>query len=149
MKERVDMLMDCYGKNKENNIAVALDIPSSENIPGKPSVESRNLFQNFQKEDKVENLDEFYNFIDKYNIKFYFWRRYDANLEDHAKVYNSCVPNGACGFQLDYLLRERTQHNQSCGAERDIYIYDKSYHITKTALMNDFFNYLNTVLYTP
>ena len=86
------------------------------------------------------------NFITAKSCKLNFWRHHNKKTAD-PKIYNSCVPNGTCGFQLDFLLRERRQHNQFSGREFDLYINAPKYHISKRTQMDYFKLYLNTLLH--
>ena len=125
-KQKTDMLIDSYGKDKKNLVAVSLNLTltSTEKLPSADALRIINLF----KTSKMKTTKEFMHFIkNEANINLNFFRYFDSTVQ----CYNSCVPNGACGYQLDFLLRERTQHNYTKANEKDKYITSALHHITK------------------
>jgi hypothetical protein len=61
-------------------------------------------------------------------------------------MYNSCVNNGASGFQLDYLLRERQLTNETSLTKKDKFITNKNCHITAKKQWKDFNYYIIALL---
>ena len=148
MRDRIDMIMDCYGKDEEGKIAVALQIKTGGLSNGQPNEESKQVIRRFV-EGKIDNLDDFRDFIKNHRYQLHLWRYHNKDVEQEDLIYNSCVPNGACGFQVDFLIRERTQYNQTSAKEKDYYIYSGKHHITTSKVMEAFLIYLNTILTTP
>ena len=145
----IDMIVDCYGKNKPNltntnNVAVALKLPYSTNTnkPGMANGPCINIIKKF-KSAKIKTLNEFRKFITENNLKLYFWRQVIYN----KTVRDSCVDNGSCGFQLDFLLHWRATHEESNYKSNDIYM-NKMNHIKSPLIFTEFRHYLNHLLYT-
>ena len=148
MRDRFDMVMDSYGKDKEKKIAVALHFPCGSNSSGRPNKDCKEIIMKFQKSN-CQNISDFRKFINDNEYKLNFWRYYKPEKKEHYSIYNSCVPNGTCGFQLDFLIRERVQHGQVIPKDKNVYIYETTKHINNNETMDYFLHYLKTILTTP
>ena len=148
MRDRYDMIMDTYGKDSDKKIAVALDISISSKYNGKPNTHCKEIIKKIQ-EANCQNINDIRKFITTNKYKLNFWRYYNAAKEDHNKIYNSCVANGTCGFQLDFLIRERVQHGQVTPKDKNVYIYEPTKHLRTEETMDYFLRYLNTIITEP
>ena len=143
------MIVDCYGKNvsnatKTNNVAVALKLPFKTNAP-KPGVATGQCIGiiNKIKSSKIKTFEECINFLNENKLQLYFWREFKEN----KLVRESCVENGSCGYQLEFLLHWRANHQEPLYTENDRYM-TKACHITTSHLHGEFLHYLNDLLYS-
>jgi len=148
--EIIDMVRDCYGKDKKKLIAVALDLNPHRNESVSDS--SKFIIDNYRTK-PCSNLKEFKDFINNKDqvyykdkllqIKLNFWKLHNTA---NSKIYLSCVPNGTCGFQLEHLLRERKEHGHSTIKEFDQYFNSPQFHITTEKQFQYFTSYLHSIL---
>jgi len=126
--DHFDMIHDSYDKDKKL-IAVSLDINPHRN---KISVTDEVLFIiNNYKTKSCYNLKELKDFINNKNkvnyknnillIKINYWRYHNLETAKH-NIYESFVPNGTCGFQLEHLLPEKKELSKSTATEFNQYI---------------------------
>jgi hypothetical protein len=144
----IDMIIDTYGNNitnhsNTNNVAVALKFPFNTKKPEKPSRDCVDIIKAF-KLANIQNLGEFLKFINRENnkIKMHFWRLY---IEEDV-VKNSCVGNGTCGYQLEFLLHWRADNHEGNYPDYDRWMKGNN-HISKSTQTKEFIHYLNNVLY--
>ena len=77
--EIVDLIMDSYGKNEDNQVAISLQLDVDMINRGKPTESSKNIIKEY-KEAKVDSLAKFKNFIqkkkepNKKELNLHFWR---------------------------------------------------------------------------
>ena len=145
-----DMIRDCYGKDKKNLIAVALDLNPYRDESVSDS--SKFIIDNYKTKPCL-NLGEFKYFLNNKDkllyknkllkIKLNFWRYHNTAK---SNIYLSCVPNGTCGFQLEHLLRERKEHGHSKPKEFDQYITNPQSHISTEKQFKYFTDYLYSIL---
>jgi hypothetical protein len=129
----MDMVIDSYGKNtpnnnNTNNVAAALKLPFNNRSLQKATPNCIEIIRKF-KIANIKTLDEFLRFIKDNSIELYFWRQY---IEEDI-VRNSCVGNGTCGFQLEFLLHWRADHPEPVFTNNDIYMKGLN-HITKSEM---------------
>ena len=139
-REVVDLLADSYGN--DGRCAVAFDLSLGTNKNGKLADTSFQILLEYKK--YYEKHDEdIIKYVEKNNIGLNFFRASDT--KDLIIAEKSCVANGTCGFQLDFLLHERIVE-QDNSDERDYYITtpkgkpDK--HITTPAMMKRFIDHM-------
>ena len=138
----IDMITDSYGKSKDNQVAISLQLPIGSNR-GVTLDECRLLIKKYENAN-IQNYVSFKNFFLHKNI--HIWRYHNKNDPDHEKMYNSCTDNGTSGFQLDYLLRERIVHNTGTKLQsKDKYMNVKN-KITNAKSTSDFLYYLKILL---
>ena len=136
----IDMIIDSYGKNipnnnNTNNVAVTLKLPLTNKSPQKASPKCIEILKNF-KIANINTLDEFLNYIKDNSIELYFWRQY---VEEDV-VRNSCVGNGTCEFQLEFLLHWSANHPEPVFTNNDIYM-KRVNHISKSEMIKKLSKY--------
>ena len=141
--EILDMIIDSYGKNYDDQIAISLKLPISSrgesNSCGNIIKEYENL--------NCQNLNQFRKFINVNKLNIHIWRYHNKNNSDHERMYNSCVDNGTSGFQVDFLLRERVVENSGTTLQsKDKYIMKDKHNIITTRQRTNFENYLKTLI---
>jgi len=92
---------------------------------------------------KITTYERFQKFVKENSIEFHFWRQY---VEEDI-VNKSCVGNGTCGYQMEFLLHWRERFTETNYKEKDKYIMKKVDHITTDAMTKEFIDYLNHMLY--
>ena len=116
------LFSETYGASNNKKIAIAFSFPFIENLPNPKKIK----FIKFLNDLKTflssnYNYDDILSFMSQTNFRFILWIK-KPNIEckdvisNHkncalsdcfARCYNSIVPNGACGFQLEYILYKR------------------------------------------
>ena len=136
-REVADLLADSYGD--DGRCAVAFHVSMETNNNGKLTDSSFQIFNDYRKSFQNDLNQDIIEYVKKHEIKLNFFRVLDKN------VLNSCVGNGTCGFQLDFLLHERIVE-QDDSDERDYYITTPKgkpdRHITSPAMMKRFIDHM-------
>ena len=136
-REVADLLADSYGD--DGRCAVAFHVSMETNNNGKLTDSSFQIFNDYRKKFQNDRNQDIIEYVEKHKIKLNFFRVLDKN------VLNSCVGNGTCGFQLDFLLHERIVE-QDDSDERDYYITTPKgkpdRHITSPAMMKRFIDHM-------
>jgi len=105
----------------EKKVGVALELPIVGKTKWKVNTKGKVIITNFQKAN-CKDVHDIRTFITTNNLNLYYWRYCNVAEVEHDLVINSSVTNGTYGFQLDSLIRERTQHNQTTSNSNDLYL---------------------------
>ena len=139
-KEVADLFVDTYGANFHST-AVAMKLPLATQT-GKPTPKCLQIIDKFKQFIQDNPNSTIIDFIRPNKIELHFWRYYTKD----SQCYKSCVPNGTCGFQLDFLLHER-ETQQDSAVQRDFYIKKETKHINTPQMMKDFLTHIKNKAY--
>ena len=99
-QEHIDLMVDTYGKDDHDRVAVALDLNVRSNGTGEPSTETLNIINQF-KSSKCQNLEQFIKFIN--------------DNQDHQCKHGYSTPRSA--------LRSGPERKSSIQDLNTIYLY--------------------------
>ena len=144
--EIVDLIMDSYGKNEDNQVAISLQLDVDMKNRGKSTDSSKNIIKEYENA-KCDNLQRFKGFIQNNQLNLHFWRYHNKKDSNHDLMYDSCIDNGTSGFQLDYLLRERNVDTTLVTMDhKDQYMRKDNKKITSSRHSQEFLYYLGVLL---
>ena len=84
--EIVDLIMDSYGKNEDNQVAISLQLDVDMINRGKPTDSSKNIIKEYENA-KCDNLQRFKGFIQKNQLNLHFWRYHNKKDSNHDLMY--------------------------------------------------------------
>jgi len=142
------MVRNCYGKDK-NSYSYGIRFNSRK----REHIRDMIIIINNYEAKTCSNFKEFNNFINNKDkvyykekllqIKLNFWWYHNTETVKH-NIFESYVPNGTCGFQLERLLREKREYSKPNAKEFDLYINNPQYPITTEKQ----FQYFSSSLYS-
>ena len=139
-REVADLFIDTYGTDF-GKTAVAFSLPLCTET-GNPTRKCLNIIDKFKQFFEENPNKTIIDFIKLNKTELHFWRHHTKD----QLCYDSCVPNGTCGFQLDFLLHERLSQQDNT-LERDYYIKIETKHITTPEMMKDFILHIKNKAY--